>query len=91
MDEVKPAVRLPTVEHREPYESRGSRTVLGAPGGEIPPGDSPNFHSGHGAQFRFYLPLSAADGAPFEVNGMAVKRLRRLACRHVVFMGIAPK
>ncbi len=41
MDEVKPAVRLPTVEHREPYESRGSRTVLGAPGGEIPPGDSP--------------------------------------------------
>ena len=41
MDEVKPAARLPTVEHREPYESRGSRTVLGAPGGEIPPGDSP--------------------------------------------------
>ncbi len=29
-----------TVEHREPCESRGSRTVLGAPGGEIPPGDS---------------------------------------------------
>ena len=40
MDEVKPAARLPTVEHREPCESRGSRTVLGAPGGEIPPGDS---------------------------------------------------
>src|SRR5260370_27612957 len=29
-----------TAEHREPYESRGSRTVLGAPGGESPPGDS---------------------------------------------------
>src|SRR6202140_2402016 len=29
-----------TAEHREPCESRGSRTVLGAPGGEIPPGDS---------------------------------------------------
>src|SRR3974390_3290113 len=29
-----------TVEHREPYELRGSRTVLGAPGGESPPGDS---------------------------------------------------
>ena len=28
MDEVKPAVRLPTVEHREPYELRGSRTVV---------------------------------------------------------------
>src|SRR5947209_8388342 len=29
-------------EHREPYESRGSRTDLGAPGGETPPGDSTN-------------------------------------------------
>src|ERR1700730_8795288 len=33
---------MATAEHREPYESRGSRTVLGAPGGEIPPGDSTN-------------------------------------------------
>ena len=40
MDEVKPAACVPTVEHREPCESRGSRTVLGAPGGETPPGDS---------------------------------------------------
>src|SRR5262245_8108604 len=32
---------MATAEHREPCESRGSRTVLGAPGGEIPPGDSP--------------------------------------------------
>jgi hypothetical protein len=40
VDEVKPAACVPTVEHREPCESRGSRTVLGAPGGEIPPGDS---------------------------------------------------
>jgi methylmalonyl-CoA mutase cobalamin-binding subunit len=31
---------MATAEHREPYESRGSRTVLGAPGGGIPPGDS---------------------------------------------------
>src|SRR5215468_710962 len=31
---------METAEHREPYESRGSRTVLGAPGGESPPGDS---------------------------------------------------
>src|SRR5215472_12198159 len=29
-------------EHREPYESRGSRTDLGAPGGANPPGDSTN-------------------------------------------------
>ena len=27
-------------QHREPCESRGSRTDLGAPGCEIPPGDS---------------------------------------------------
>src|SRR5713226_2480996 len=27
-------------EQREPYESRGSRTVLGEPGGESPPGHS---------------------------------------------------
>src|SRR5271155_2076070 len=31
---------MATAEHREPCESRGSCTVLGAPGGEIPPGDS---------------------------------------------------
>ena len=31
---------MEAAEHREPCESRGSRTVLGAPGGEIPPGDS---------------------------------------------------
>jgi hypothetical protein len=30
----------PTATHREPCEARVSRTVLGAPGGEIPPGDS---------------------------------------------------
>jgi hypothetical protein len=29
------------VEHREPYEARVSRAVLGAPGGEIPPDNSP--------------------------------------------------
>src|SRR6266446_3917793 len=31
---------METAEHREPYESRGSRTDLGAHGGESPPGDS---------------------------------------------------
>src|SRR5258707_11878656 len=42
---------METAEHREPYESRGSRTDLGAPGGETPPGDStislaPRFRGG---------------------------------------------
>src|SRR5438046_8154915 len=32
-------------EHREPYDLRESRTVLGARGGEIPPRDSPNGRS----------------------------------------------
>src|SRR5262245_17198390 len=31
---------MATAEHQEPYESRGSRTVLGARGGEILPRDS---------------------------------------------------
>src|SRR5262245_6465898 len=31
---------MATAEHREPCDSRGSCTVLGAPGGEIPPSDS---------------------------------------------------
>src|ERR1700758_3612767 len=31
---------MATAEHREPCDSRGSCTVLGAPGGEIPRGDS---------------------------------------------------
>src|ERR1700745_4065082 len=37
---------METAEHREPYESRGSRTDLGAPGGESPPGDSTSAPSG---------------------------------------------
>ena len=32
---------MSTAKHREPYEPRGSRTDLGAPGGATPPGDSP--------------------------------------------------
>jgi Group II intron, maturase-specific domain len=35
------AFSMSTAEHQEPYESRGSRTVLGARGGEIPLRDSP--------------------------------------------------
>jgi hypothetical protein len=33
---------METAEHREPYESRGSRTDLGAPRGATPLGDSTN-------------------------------------------------
>src|SRR6266567_3645220 len=38
---------MATAEHREPCDSRGSCTVLGAPGGEIPPGDSTNASHRH--------------------------------------------
>jgi len=34
---------METAEHREPCKSRGLRTVLGAPGGETPLGDSPKY------------------------------------------------
>ena len=48
MDKAKPFDIPPTVcsmvEHREPYEVRASRTVLGARGGEIPLRDLPVCH-----------------------------------------------
>ena len=40
---------METAEHREPCEARVSRTVLGAPGGEILPGDSSLLTVGAGA------------------------------------------
>src|SRR5215472_11142218 len=66
---------MATAEHREPCDSRGSCTVLGAPGGEIPPGDSaftsfpaiPGWpvrpKSGHSAYARVYgcTPYGAAE------------------------------
>jgi hypothetical protein len=55
VDEVKPAARLPTVEHREPCESRGSRTVLGAPGVKFLRATRPSRHftaTHHFGRFR---------------------------------------
>ena len=40
LGEVTGSSVMEAAEHREPCESRGSRTVLGARGGEIPPRDS---------------------------------------------------
>src|SRR5215472_17314778 len=45
-------------EQREPYESRGSRTVLGEPGGESPPGHS-TFTSGRLGYHYVRIPLIA--------------------------------
>src|SRR5580693_9666845 len=55
---------METAEHREPCESRGSRTDLGAPGGEIPPGDSTGAKSSHASSVetsrRNYSGLASA-------------------------------
>src|SRR5258705_8034062 len=50
---------IETAEHREPYESRGSRTDLGAPGGESPPGDSTILRIRRSPAYR---PVSAESG-----------------------------
>src|SRR3954453_16965848 len=49
---------MATAEHREPCDSRGSCTVLGAPGGEIPPGDATLWVRGD----SWELPLSTPSG-----------------------------
>src|SRR3981189_2452827 len=45
---------MATAEHREPCDSRGSCTVLGAPGGEIPPGDSTTWGFGEARRIRLW-------------------------------------
>jgi hypothetical protein len=47
---------MATAEHREPCDSRGSCTVLGAPGGEIPSGDSTNQEDGARSRIRQVFP-----------------------------------
>jgi hypothetical protein len=59
---------MATAEHRELCDSRGSRTVLGAPGGETPPGDSTIASIW---QLRFYVRLagnSRHTGSPLKVS-----------------------
>src|SRR5262245_53538155 len=58
---------MATAEHREPCESRGSCTVLGAPGGEIPPGDSTSAVTTAGSK----RPLGASDDLPYTGHGSA--------------------
>src|SRR6185312_4864642 len=60
---------MATAEHREPCDSRGSCTVLGAPGGEIPPGDSTNPSSGAARP----LPPSADIGPGGQSVGQATQ------------------
>ena len=72
---------METAEHREPCESRGSRTDLGAPGGEIPPGDSTvatNFSFGPDVSFRGEAEVDRAAefAASVENDPGCVKTLR---------------
>ena len=46
-------------EHREPYEPRGSRTVLGERGGEIPPRHSTEAVIINTHKLRLLYPLEA--------------------------------
>jgi hypothetical protein len=83
VDEVKPVARVPTVEHREPCESRGSRTVLGAPGGEIPPGDSTRPTKIIVSKTSpLYTPMPTSEGLPplFTMPTGAVARAALIRC-----------
>src|SRR3954447_10527414 len=51
--------RMGMAEHREPYDARVSRTVLGARGGETPPRDSPSVPDDQGNEA-----LALARGRP---------------------------
>src|ERR1700693_5479348 len=53
---------MATAEQWEPYESRGSRTVLGEPGGESPPGHSTSCHM---AQRPRHVRSGTANGLGF--------------------------
>src|SRR5215471_18338912 len=55
---------METAGHREPCDSRGSCTVLGAPEGESPSGDSTTNKCNPGLQVCAYAPIS--DFAPHE-------------------------
>src|SRR5262249_54501316 len=76
---------METAEHREPCESRGSRTVLGAPGGEIPPGDSTDSDLAVGARHVWFTPHKQTLASGVSTAAMCQKlplaRLTRSTCR----------
>src|SRR5207245_1417576 len=65
---------METAEHREPCESRGSRTVLGARGGEIPPRDStiaPHRHPRYPRGMSAFTPIASKTLAASETTRCA--------------------
>src|SRR5215831_9694234 len=71
-------------EHREPYESRGSRTDLGAPGGANPPGDSTNLAGGAGPTSS---PLSGPKETVLDRDSLD---LIQGSLRHVAIVELSP-
>src|SRR5262249_19019029 len=82
---------MATAEHREPCDSRGSCTVLGAPGGETPPGDSTESvirrcrpQCPVCPRKRTYLPISELLPPP----ALGERRHRGLARRLISWIGV---
>src|SRR5262244_465871 len=63
---------MATAEHREPCDSRGSCTVLGAPGGETPSGDSSKAASRAAKKGEGGWPLRLMDERPKQLRGQDV-------------------
>jgi hypothetical protein len=83
---------METAEQREPYESRGSRTVLGEPGGESPPGhstraaDQPPWRHVRMSPDRVRLAVPQRDRRGGPIGG-----IRASATRQLVLQGLRTK
>src|SRR6516162_6053260 len=82
---------MATAEHREPCDSRGSCTVLGAPGGEIPPGDSTKQTSRHHSDSMSALPPEADKEQTFRSVRLCQKRTNALQQKRTAFDHLVPK
>src|SRR5450631_3088539 len=72
---------MATAEQREPYESGGSRTVLGEPGGESPPGHSTIASCRASKRHVGSTPTTGPAGRQRAPPGRAKGRQRRLLTR----------
>ena len=75
---------MATAGHREPCDSRASCTVLGAPGGETPPGDSTKASSQQGEWYVRFTPdrvgLAALSFCPRGAQRPVVRSLLHRGC-----------
>jgi hypothetical protein len=79
---------MATAEHREPCDSRGSCTVLGAPEGEIPAGDSTTAVFKRCLRHVRYYPNS---GAKADLPGLRIcAKLRHKQCSKISSQFVLP-